>query len=148
MSRKRAPGNPTHVVHPSPLPGVCSELQLLSRNRVISEPVQPSIPLLARLPEIFQPRNTVLCSLWMICPTDPPPPKRIGGNPPKNSMQRPSKDKHPGWISRKLFRYVVHNNYADKRRTPFFRSTRQARNTDTHALNQAGGAPKEFAFLI
>ena len=74
----------------------------------------------------------------MICPTDPP--QKNQKNPEKN----PSKalleaiQGHVPWLNLKKNFQISFSQYANNVGTPFFRSMRQAQNTDTHALNQLG----------
>ena len=74
----------------------------------------------------------------MICPTDPL--KKI--RKIRKKFQTKATQGHVPWLNLKKIFPDQFSQYANNVGTPFFRSMRQAQNTDTHALNPAGGVPK------
>ena len=71
----------------------------------------------------------------MIWPTDPP--KNVFGKIP-NKIQAKAIQGHAPWLNLKKKIQISFPQYANNVGTPFFRSMRQAQNTDTCALNQLG----------
>ena len=68
----------------------------------------------------------------MICPTDPL--RKIRKIPKK--IRAKAIQEHVPWLNIKKNFQISFSQYANNVGTPFFRSMRQAENTDTHALNQ------------
>ena len=71
----------------------------------------------------------------MICPTDPL--KKIR-KIRKKKIQAKAIQGHVPCLNLKKHFKISFSQYANNVGTPFFRSMRQAQNTDTHALNQLG----------